>query len=425
MNRQQLPPQIKKLTVVDRSTGKPVVRYQVTADAGTNPTTGKRHQVRRRFTTEREARDALAAIANDAAHGRFVPRATSTVEDVCAAYIASRRRLRESSLAKLEYDLAPVREMYGHLAVQRLSKAHIDGLVGELVVGGTVTSKGRVRKPWSPSSVNKVISTIDQVLQDAARQGIVPRNVAELVDRVPLDDGEVDTYSEAEVRGILSSIGDDRLQHAWLLALSGLRRGEIAGLRWAQIDLDGATLSVRSNRVKAGGKTVENAPKSKASRRSLPIPTDLVAALRKARARQAAERLALGGGAFEYVVCNEAGEPYNPDVLSRYWAQRVKQAGFRHIKLHGARHTCATLMHLQNVPTAVIAAWVGHKDATLTMRLYVHSQDEALKSAGESLNRLVTFSDTEVECSNDSNTIHTGQGGADDGNRTRVFSLGS
>jgi integrase len=96
------------------------------------------------------------------------------------------------------------------------------------------------------------------------------------------------------------------------------------------------------------------------------LPDRLVSAPRAAKARQAAERLALGGaGAFDYVVTNEVGKPYSPAVLSRYWRDRVKAAGVRHIKLHGARYTCATL----------------------TMKLYVHSQDEALKAAGATLNR--------------------------------------
>jgi integrase len=112
--------------------------------------------------------------------------------------------------------------------------------------------------------------------------------------------------------------------------------------------------------------------------------------LRAAKARQAAERLALGaaGGAWEYVVCNELGRAYAPGVLSRYWRDTVTAAGIRHIKLHAARHTCATLMHLDGVPAAMIAAWIGHKDASLTMRLYAHSQDEALKAAGATLTAL-------------------------------------
>lgn len=95
-------------------------------------------------------------------------------------------------------------------------------------------------------------------------------------------------------------------------------------------------------------------------------------------------------------MSNEVGEPYSPAVLSRYWRDTVKAAGVRHIKLHAARHTCATLMHLQGVPVAVIAAWIGHEDASLTMRRYAHSQDDALRMAGESLNRLVATRDTEA-----------------------------
>lgn len=74
-------------------------------------------------------------------------------------------------------------------------------------------------------------------------------------------------------------------------------------------------------------------------------------------------------------------------VISRYWAESVKAAGVRHIKLHGGRHTAATLMHLDGVPVAVIAAWIGHSDPTLTLRVYAHSQDDALKMAGSSLDR--------------------------------------
>ena len=96
------------------------------------------------------------------------------------------------------------------------------------------------------------------------------------------------------------------------------------------------------------------------------------------------------------MVSNEVGEPYSPAVLSRYWRDTVKAAGVRHIKLHAARHTCATLMHLQGGPVAVIAAWIGHEDASLTMRRYAHSQDDALRMAGERLNRLVATRDTEA-----------------------------
>lgn len=394
MARQQLPPQIKKTEVFDRKIGKTVVRYQLTVDAGVNAETGKRQQVRQRYATEREARAALAEITDAAVQGTFVRRRTITVREVCENYVQRRHKLRATSKAKLEYDLQPLIERHGDEAVQRLTKAHIDALVADLLAGGTKTGKGRTRRPWGAIAVNKFIQAVAMVLADAQRQGLVARNAAEHVDPVAVSHRSVDTYTEAEVLALLKSIAGDRLGHAWELALCGLRRGEIAGLRWADVDLDGQTLSIANNRVDAGGRAVENDPKSAMSRRTLPLPDRLVSVLRAAKARQAAERLATGSSyrSGEYVVSNEVGDPYHPQVLSRYWQDAVKSAGLRPIKLHAARHTAATRMHLDGAPAAVIAAWIGHKDASLTMRLYAHSQDDALKAASETFNRVVTTS---------------------------------
>jgi integrase len=119
---------------------------------------------------------------------------------------------------------------------------------------------------------------------------------------------------------------NDSRSTASLTALSGFRRGEIAGLRLADVDVENKTLSITNNRVAAGSRSVENDPKSAASRRTLSLPDRLVTALRAAKSRQAAERLALGPdyGSGEYVVSNEIGEPYAPGVLSRYWREAVK-----------------------------------------------------------------------------------------------------
>ena len=387
MPRQQLPPQIKKVEVLDRASGKSVVRYRVKVDVGQHSETGKRQQAKRHCRTEAEARKMLSELQNKAATGTYVSPSKITVEQVVRNYVAGRHNLRESSLSKLAYDLAPLIERHGSLPVQKLTKGHVDTLVSDLVVGGTVTAKGRTRRPWSPVAVNKMISSVDQVLDDALTQGVVQTNVAAKIARVTAVHKDVPTFTVAEVSQLRQRFASDRIGHAWELALYGLRRGEIAGLRWADVDLKQKALTIINNRVSAGGATVENDPKSQASRRTLPLPERLVLVLKAAKTRQTTERLALGEhyGSGDYVVCNEIGEPYNPAVLSRYWADAVKAAGVRHIKLHGGRHTAATLMHLDGVPVAVIAAWIGHSDPTLTLRVYAHSQDDALKAAGASL----------------------------------------
>jgi integrase len=89
---------------------------------------------------------------------------------------------------------------------------------------------------------------------------------------------------------------------------------------------------------------------------------------------------------------NEAGEPYTPDTLTRMWHKIAKAAGVRQIRLHDARHSCGTALHLRGVPLAVIAKWLGHADAETTARIYAHSQDDALRAAGVSLGGVVTSS---------------------------------
>ncbi|MCF8606015.1 site-specific integrase [Gordonia sp. HY442] len=394
MARQQLPPQIKKIEVKSRSTGKPEVRYQVTTDAGVDPETGKRRQVRRRFRTEREAREALSSISVEAHAGTFVPRKALTVSEVIDAYLASRHTLRPSSLSKLTYDLDVLRQFHGDKTIQSLTKTDIDSMVTALTEGGTPTPKGRVRRPWGSKATNKVIASSARLLEDAKRQGLVARNVAEHVSRVATAHRDMSSFTVGEVQTLLSALsttGDDcdRLAHAWHLALSGLRRGEIAGLRWEDVDLDSKqpTLTIRNNRVSAGGRSVEGDPKSFTSRRTLPVPDRLHAALVAARERQCVERQTVGSAyrSGAYVVSNEIGDAYSPAVLSRYWREMLVRVGMRHIRLHDARHTCATLMHLQGVPVSVIAAWIGHADASLTLRLYAHSQDDALRDAANSM----------------------------------------
>ena len=128
MTRQQLPPQIRKIEVLDRKAGKTVVRYQLTVDAGVNPDTGKRQQVRRRYTSEKLARDALAEISQQVSTDAFVPRKAITVEELCEDWLASLHNARATTVNGYAYVLAPLREQHGHLPVQKLTRPDLDKL---------------------------------------------------------------------------------------------------------------------------------------------------------------------------------------------------------------------------------------------------------------------------------------------------------
>ncbi|WP_172398857.1 site-specific integrase [Gordonia sp. i37] len=339
-----------------------------------------RHQVRRSFTTEKAARDFLDETRGSVAAGTYVRGSRRTVDTAIDDWLTSKHRIKASTRRGYKVTLQVVRDELGKVELQKLTKRDVDDLV-------TALRAGRVegRKKFSPRSVNQMLGLLIQVLATEQRQGHVVRNVAELVDKVPSDPKKFRTLTETEILRILDHKCRDG--HLWTLALYGLRRGEIAGLRWVHVDLVKGTVRIAENRVYAGdGNYVVDTPKSRASARTLPLPADVVTVLKAAKKNQQRERLALGeayqGG--DYVACDEAGEPYTPGLLTFRWGKMLDDLGIDRVRLHDARHSCATLMHLKGQPIAVIAAWLGHSSAAFTMSVYAHSQGDALKAAGES-----------------------------------------
>ena len=380
--RRSLPPGARWVTLPSGEK-----RVELVVDIGDDPATGKRRQSRRRFRTAQEARDAYAEIRSSVKAGTHVPRSHETLEAAAGAWLAGKRNLKASTRAGYAHALEPVLAAYGAQPVQRLSKAQLDELVGRLVAGTLPRSDGHKRRPWTGRTVALTLHVLGQVLDDLIRQGQLTRNVAALVERPRHRPPERETWTVPEVRRFLAATKDDRMHVAWLLALYGLRRGEVAGLRWEHVDLAGGTLSIVGTRLAVNGKVVEDDPKSASGRRVLPLTAALTAAFRAARRHQAAERLALGPAYADsgYVVVDEAGRALHPETLSARFEAVVAEVGVPRIRLHDARHTCGTLMHLAGEATVTIAAWLGHASAAFTMRTYLHAQDGALRAAVRTL----------------------------------------
>ena len=173
---------------------------------------------------------------------------TLTLEQACADWLRSRHKIRPTTAAGYEYVLQPVRSELGDLAVQDLTRRHIDDLVVKLRAGSLERPGGRPRKAWSARSCNYMLGALSQVLGQLVAEGRLARNVAGLVDRGPGNARKFETFTAAQVRTVLSGIANDRNRHAWHLALAGLRRGEIAGLRWDDVDLRERTLRIGKTR---------------------------------------------------------------------------------------------------------------------------------------------------------------------------------
>ncbi|GAF79149.1 unnamed protein product, partial [marine sediment metagenome] len=332
MSRRQLPSEIRKIEVLNRKTGKKVTRYELRMDAGVNQNTGQRQQVKRRYATDREARKALGEIAGGSTDGTFVGRSALTVERACAEFLAGSHSIEPTTRAAYEHALQPLRDRHGDMPVQALSKSDLDRLVNDLVVG---TSPGHRRK-WVANSINPMLNLISRVLADLVAQGKLTRDGAALVKRLKRSDKELQTFSEADVRKLLKHVENNRLGHAWHLAFSGMRRGEISGLLWSDVDLEDGTVTIRHNRVSVGGQVHNKDPKTETSARTLPLTPALKSALRRAENTQKVERMKLGPdyGPGEHVVVDEAGRPYHPDTLSDFWRELCVAAKVKRIRLH-------------------------------------------------------------------------------------------
>jgi hypothetical protein len=204
------------------------VRYQLTVDTGA--VDGKRKQLRRRYRTEKEARATLAEIQGQVTAGTYVQPSTLTVEDACADWLRSRHKIRPTTAAGYEYALQPVRSELGQLAVQDLTRRHIDELVAELRDGSLARPGGRPRKAWSERSCNYMLGALSQVLGQLVAEGRLTRNIASLVDRVPGKAKKLQTFTSEQVQTVLRGIANDRNRHAWHLALAacGVERSPVS-----------------------------------------------------------------------------------------------------------------------------------------------------------------------------------------------------
>jgi integrase len=194
------------------------------------------------------------------------------------------------------------------------------------------------------------------------------------------------------LRRFIREVRGDRLYAAWLAAATtGLRRGEVLGLMWTDVDFDKGRLSVRRARVSSGGVVVLSEPKTRRSRRVVALDQTTTAALREHRTRQLEERLAWGAAWVDtgFVFTREDGTPLHPESLSKMFQWRVRRAGLPRIRFHDLRHTHATLALQAGVHPKVVSERLGHSSIRITLDTYSHAIPAMQEEAAERIAALI------------------------------------
>ncbi|MCB0929822.1 MAG: site-specific integrase [Mycobacterium sp.] len=376
-------------------------RYEIRVEVG--KVNGKRKQRQLRFAKLQDAIDAYNTERGDRARGVQISPADLTVRQACDAYLDG-LHVAPNTLDNYATTLRPAVARFGDKPVQDIGRTDIEKLLKAMLAGPVASCDWRkpvnprgqnMRKgtsTFSAASVRQTRARLVSVWERLVEDGTVPRNVAALTKVPEKTSTEHATLTVGQLQQLFASLEGDRLEHLHHLAVqTGLRRGELAGLRWEDVRLDEKPprILVRQQRVheRAGVRLAET--KTDAGTREIPIPSTLLSILKRAKKRADAEKLAMGnkwrGEGDGWVIAHEDGSAWYPTTLDKLWKDALADAGLPHVRLHDARHTCGTLMHLNGVPITVIAAVLGHANAAFTMQTYAHSQVAAVAAGMETL----------------------------------------
>jgi integrase len=271
----------------------------------------------------------------------------------------------------------------GSIPIQKLTGAHLKQIYADMARNG-LSDRTRLH-------VHRVVHTM---LKHAVQWGVVPRNVAKMIDAPKVEQkDEVATLAPEQVQQVLESLTDKLLRMiALLLLATGLRRNEALALHWRDVDLDTGKLKVVhafEHHTKEGLRL--KAPKTSRSRRTVTLPSSLVTELRAHRKAQQELRLRCGiGGKATLVFDQPDGSPLSPDTITRRWERATKALGLK-ATLHSLRHTHASTLILSGLDVISVSRRLGHSSPVLTLNTYGHLirpddqadviMDKALKGA--------------------------------------------
>jgi integrase len=355
---------------------------------GNESRTIKRQGFGTKALAEKALREALTTLDS----GRAVAPARMTVSNYLLGFdgvggwlekYERRQRVKQTTLAAVGYHVnAYIVPRLGKVAIGDLDADILESFYLDLLESGS--KKGEA---LNPKTVRNIAGTLHKALEDAVRSRKIPNNPSTYAELPRWEKPELSHWEESDLLAFLEHCeqSNDPLFPVWLLALStGMRRGEILGLRWGDIDLDNGSLVITRTRLVSTKGVLESTPKSKTSNRIVSLDPDLVVTLRSLYREQIKARLELGAWqAGDLVATDLDGKPCHPLTFSRRWRRACEAAGVPVIRLHDSRHTAAVTMIRNGVPMAVVSGRLGHANVATTMNNYWHFSESADREASD------------------------------------------
>jgi integrase len=363
---------------VSRRSGGWCFRVDVVVDAAT----GHRHQISRQgFATKRDAVAALNVVLADldvpTLQGN--PEGSVKLRDYLADWLERQRPyLRASTLHSYRIAVDRIVSRLGTTHLGSLTPIQVQQLQTDLLANG-----GREGRPLAAKTVANTQVVLHKALADAVRLGLLEYNVVAAIDPPRVPRPQLSVWDVDQLREFLTVAGAHRLSAAFvLLATTGMRRSEVLGLRWSDIDFDDRSLSIVRTLTVVAGRPVVAAPKTAASRRLVYLDTRTIDVLRAHRDASTISR-------DDYVFRSADGQPINPASFSNTFDRLVARSGLPRIRLHDLRHTYATLALRLGTHPVLLSERLGHTSIAVTIDRYSHVVPSIDRNAADVVAQLV------------------------------------
>jgi integrase len=370
------------------------VSYRVRVDAGFDPVTGRRKRPLRTFKTRKEAEIGLAQWLLEIERGTAVDPSKMTVAEYLRDWLETevkpnRRPATYSAYERVvRVQLVP---RIGNILLQKLTALQVKQCYARMRTEPRADRRSGV---LSNESIRHAHKTLKKALRDACRLHMLDRNVATEVDPPKSVRAKIEFWDREEAHRFLDIADTDPYRVLWHVAMhTGMRKSEVLGLRWCDVDLDRGVLRVRQQRTHVQGVPGEQAqehmddPKTDSGMRAITLPPDCVALLRDHYTARPPQPITLDRAqrGHDLVFTTPEGEPVVHDTIGARFDRLVARAGLKRITFHGMRHTHATLLLLANVNIKTVSARLGHANIQITLDAYAHVLPEMEQQAAEAI----------------------------------------
>lgn len=341
-----------------------------------------------RCKTLREAEKELAKFVVEVEAGTYIAPEKMRFADFVEEW-HKKHGIKHLSPKTLEtYDLHlknRILPAFGHMRLDEIKPIHIVSFLDELEKGSS--RKDGKEGSLSPSTILYHYRILRDIFARAVEWKLIKSNPVEGVKRPKATNKKADVYDEQEVAQLFQLLQKEPLHARMLITLAlttGLRRGELLGLQWDDVDLENGVIHVNHTLTYTKERGYElKRPKTESSIRTVSLPPSVVKELKAYKLVKMKERMMAGdlweGGEYFFVFSSWNGKPFYPTAPGTWWRRFIKRSGLRYIRFHDLRHTSATLLINQGVHAKIISERLGHSDIRITMNIYGH----ALRSADQ------------------------------------------